>query len=91
MHRYLLLASASPRRAELLAQLGVRLQRAAADIDETPGPGRSRATTCGAWPGRRRGALAMRPAALLTADTTVVLDGDSLGKAPGSPRGRGAC
>nr|WP_296752193.1 Maf family protein [Thioalkalivibrio sp.] len=35
----LLLASASPRRRELLAQLGVSFRVAAVDIDETPGPG----------------------------------------------------
>jgi len=33
------LASASPRRAELLSGLGVRFETVAADVDETPHPG----------------------------------------------------
>ena len=39
----LILASASPRRAELLATLGVCFRVAVADLDETPHPGESAA------------------------------------------------
>ena len=35
----LILASRSPRRAELLARMGLRFEVRAVDVDETPGPG----------------------------------------------------
>jgi len=83
----LILASASPRRRELLERLGLRLKLAAADLDETPLPG-ERAGDC-----VRRLAAAKCDAAVaalpsgggerltvLGADTIVILDGDILGK-----------
>jgi septum formation protein len=80
MQRPLVLASASPRRRELLARLGVRFTVRAADIDETPRPGEA--------PGvyvlrlaQEKARAAARPGELvLAADTTVVVDGEILGK-----------
>lgn len=77
----LLLASASPRRAELLAQLGLDFEVCPADIDEdavtAPAP-RSRVLAVA----RAKGAaVAARPRQLvLSADTSVVLDEHELGK-----------
>jgi septum formation protein len=78
----LVLASASPRRRELLGQLGLSFEMLAADIDETPRQGEPAtdyvlrlarekarvvaAQTSGAW--------------VLAADTTVVLGEELLGK-----------
>jgi septum formation protein len=81
------LASASPRRRELLAQIGVPHVVAAADVDERTRHGEpalayverlARAKAQAIWD---RG----RELPVLGADTTVVLDGASLGK----PRDRG--
>jgi septum formation protein len=76
------LASASPRRAELLTAAGFAFEIAHADIDETPHPrepadryvmrlaeGKARAVA-GRFPNR----------AVLGADTTVVVDGHILAK-----------
>ncbi|MFZ0467748.1 MAG: Maf family protein, partial [Thiogranum sp.] len=38
---HLVLASASPRRCELLAQIGIEFEQRVADIDETPRAGES--------------------------------------------------
>jgi septum formation protein len=79
----LVLASASPRRRELLERLGVRFTVAPSDVDETPRPGEE----AGAYVARiaedkLRVARARHPDAwILSADTTVVLDGQILGKA----------
>ena len=80
----LILASASPRRAELLTSAGYRFEVAPADVDETPAPGetptvyalrvardKARAAAAG---GRTAGAT------VLAADTVVVRDGQLLGK-----------
>ncbi len=74
----LTLASQSPRRRELLAQLGVGLEIRPAHTDETPLPDESAA-------GYVRGVAAEKARAIpgetvLGADTTVVLDGAILGK-----------
>jgi septum formation protein len=76
------LASASPRRRELLAQIGVPFRIASSAVDETclPGePPRSYVTRLA-----RAKALAVRAAdaslPVLAADTTVVIDGVLLGK-----------
>jgi septum formation protein len=82
----LVLASASPRRAELLSQLGLRLQIAPADLDETPRPDepaleyvrRMAAEKCAL--GASRLASESPPLAVLAADTIVVLEGRILGK-----------
>ncbi len=74
----LVLASGSPRRRELLGQLGVAFTVRAADVDETPSAGE-----------RPRDLVARLAAAkaagvdgpvVLAADTTVEVDGDILGK-----------
>jgi septum formation protein len=80
----LILASASPRRRELLTLLDVRFEVVAADIDETP---------AGADPARLAERLALEKArvvasrltpgdraAVIGADTVVALDGRVLGK-----------
>ncbi len=80
--RALILASASPRRAELLGMLGLAFTVRPADIDETPRPGESPAEV--ALRLARDKALALAPPAgpalLVAADTLVVIDGRVLGK-----------
>ena len=78
----LVLGSASPRRAELLAQLGVEFEIAAADIDETPRPGEAALDYVERMAREKAMTLSrsLPGGALLTADTTVVLDGEALGK-----------
>lgn len=78
----LVLGSASPRRAELLAQLGVPFEIRSADIDETPAPGENAEDYVLRMAEEKSLALApdLIGRLLLTADTTVVLDGESLGK-----------
>ncbi len=77
-----LLASASPRRAEILRAVGWPFEALAADIDETMGAGESaeRAVERLAL-GKALAALERKPAPLvLGADTTVVVDSLILGK-----------
>jgi len=80
--RDILLASASPRRRELLAGLGLNVQTHATNIDESVGEGEdaealvarlaaSKAAVVGA---RQSGSL------VIAADTVVVLDGEILNK-----------
>lgn len=76
----LLLGSASPRRAQLLAQLGVSFEQCPADIDETPREGEDPLVYVQRIAREKASALDGRSARLLTADTTVVLAGRSLGK-----------
>ena len=82
----LVLASASPRRRELLERVGLSLVVAAADVDESPLPGerptdyvrRVAGAKCDAVAATR---AASAPAlAVLAADTTVVVAGEILGK-----------
>lgn len=76
----LFLASSSPRRSEILNQLGLSFDAAGVDIDETPVPGEDAETmvlrlACG------KAEAAARPERLvLAADTAVVLDGEIFGK-----------
>ena len=81
------LASASPRRRELLAQLAIQVERISADIDETPLPGENardyterlaRSKAEAGWAAVLRQNLP--PRLLLAADTTVALDGEIFGK-----------
>jgi len=80
----LILASASPRRRELLEQLGVRYRCDPADIDESRLPGE----TPGDYVQRLAAAKAVavvarhtdRTTVVLAADTAVVIDEDVLGK-----------
>jgi septum formation protein len=82
----LVLASSSPRRRDLLVQLGLSFDVEAADVDEDPLPGEEpmalvrRLAATKAW----EVALRRPEAVVLAADTTVDLDGRSLGK-PGDP------
>jgi septum formation protein len=77
----LTLASASPRRRELLGGLGFTLEVRPADADETVHPGEAPAAYV------RRVALAKARAVdgelVLAADTTVAVDGQILGKPEG--------
>jgi septum formation protein len=78
----LLLASASPRRRELLERVGVPLEVRAANIDETPLPDEDPQTYV-ARIAREKAAAVARQAGQwsLAADTTVTIDGKILGKA----------
>ncbi|HMA12695.1 MAG TPA: Maf family protein [Steroidobacteraceae bacterium] len=79
----LVLASASPRRRELLTQIGVPHEVLAVDIDESARPGEAPAGLAlrlareKAIAGRA-GAAGLRP--VLGADTIVVLEGEVFGK-----------
>ena len=79
----IVLASSSPRRRELLAQLGVNFTLVSADIDETPLPGEApeayvqRLAQQKARAGLARLSL---PMPVLGADTIVVADNQILGK-----------
>lgn len=86
-----ILASASPRRADLLRQIGARFTVAAVDVDETPLPGESpddyvlrlarhKATTA---------AARFTDVPVLAADTTVSVAGLPMGK-PGDEAEAGA-
>ncbi len=85
----LVLASASPRRRELLANLGLDFEVRPVDLDETPRPGEP-AEAYVARLAREKAAAALAlgdPEAaelVLAADTVVVLDGELLGK-PADP------
>ncbi len=74
----LTLASQSPRRRELLAQLGVGLEIRPAHTDEAPLPGESAAGYVRRLASEK--ARAIPGETVLGADTTVVLDGAILGK-----------
>jgi septum formation protein len=78
----LILASASPRRRELLAQLGVPFEVAAAAIDETPRPGETvEALVVRLAIAKARAGQKGAPEALVIgSDTEVELDGRIFGK-----------
>jgi septum formation protein len=78
----LILASASPRRAQLLTAAGIRFETRAADVDETPWPGEPPEAYVQRLAGEKAAAAARTsPARLvLGADTTVVVDGRILAK-----------
>lgn len=78
----LILASASPRRRELLAHLGLPFTIEAADIDETPLPDESPHLYTERLAKEKAETIARRhpDAVILAADTTVVLDDLILGK-----------
>ncbi|MFV0477176.1 MAG: Maf family protein [Parahaliea sp.] len=81
-HR-LILASASPRRFELLRQIGVQATVQAADIDETPLSGEAPSDYVLRMARNKAHAVAAGAdthTVVLAADTTVVIDGDVLGK-----------
>ena len=81
------LASQSPRRAELLHQIGVTFQQLVGEIDETPSPGElpadyvlrmAREKAAAGWQKIVASAMTIRP--LLASDTTVVYQDKILGK-----------
>jgi septum formation protein len=82
----LVLASASPRRRELLEQLGLKLEVTPANVDETPLPGerpaeyvrRVAAAKCDAVAATRAPELPVLPT--LGADTIVIVDDQILGQ-----------
>jgi len=82
--KFIYLASASPRRCELLGQLGMNFEQVPADIDETPRQGEAprdyvvRMALEKAHAASRR--LDGEHVPVLGADTSVVIDGDILGK-----------
>ena len=81
----LYLASGSPRRRELLTQIGVAFSAISADIDETPSPEESPSAYVdrlarGKAEAGRRTVVSTQPFCVLGADTAVVLDGKILGK-----------
>ena len=82
MTRAFLLASASPRRSELLAMIGVRFRAVPVVIDETPRPGEEPGPLAARLAREKALALATPggPALVLGADTLVVVDRTILGK-----------
>jgi septum formation protein len=82
--KFLYLASASPRRAELLGQLGVTFAVTPADIDETPRAGEAPDAYVERVAGEKAhaawDALQSRDAPVLAADTAVVVEDRILGK-----------
>lgn len=82
------LASASPRRREILGTLGLRFEVQAADIDESTRPGESPAdyvlriaqAKATAVVARRAERVGEPTRAVLAADTTVVVEGEILAK-----------
>ncbi len=80
----LVLASASPRRRELLAQVGYAFRIEAADIPEDPLPGEDPIAYVTRLARGKAEAVRSRPAnasaVVLGADTTVVIEGQILGK-----------
>jgi septum formation protein len=77
----LVLASQSPRRAEILRQAGIAFSVRAASIDETPRPGEPPKDYVERLAGEKAAAVPASPDEIvLGADTTVFIDGEMLGK-----------
>jgi septum formation protein len=81
----LILASASPRRAEILAAAGIRFEIQPAEVDESPVSGESPIQLAERLASAKAEAVAPifvhdKDAFILGADTVVSLDADSLGK-----------
>lgn len=88
----LILASASPRRAELLRHAGYHFTVLSSAIDETPHPDESPqdlVQRLANTKGELAAARAVGPAILIAADTEVVLDGHIFGKPRCSDAARG--
>lgn len=75
-----MLASASPRRLELLRGIGADPEVRPADIDETPLPGESAAVYVGRLAAAKAMAVGRAGEVVIAADTTVSLDGRIIGK-----------
>ncbi len=79
--RHIVLASASPRRHELFALLGVPFTVHTADIDEVPLPGETPAQTVARLSRSKTSVVSAQTGGLIVAaDTLVVLDDEILGK-----------
>lgn len=78
----ILLASASPRRLELLASLGIAVRVCASNVEEGPRPGATPAQLAAFHAAAKADAVAgQAPAAfIVAADTVVDVDGTALGK-----------
>ena len=79
----LILASASPRRAEILRDAGVSFTVVSSAVDETPYPGEAPVALVQRLADVKADLVAARavgPAIVIAADTVVVLDGQVLGK-----------
>lgn len=87
----IVLASASPRRRELLCQLGLSFEVCPADIDETPGPGEPAGDLVArlARDKARAVAAAAPGATVIGADTLVTCGGEVFGKPAGEAQGVG--
>lgn len=81
-HHRLVLASASPRRRDLLARLGVAFDVVPSDVDESFNPKSLPATIAAELSIRKAASIAPRfpDRLILAADTIVVLDGQILNK-----------
>jgi septum formation protein len=86
----LILASASPRRAEILSDAGIPFELLPVDVDETPCPGENAEAMCRRLAQAKARAAVARlgavgePAIIIAADTTVEIAGEIFGK-PASP------
>jgi septum formation protein len=79
----LILASASPRRAEILRSAGIPFSILSSAVDETPIPGESpqeMVKRLAMAKGELVAARAVGPAIVIAADTTVTLENEILGK-----------
>ncbi len=76
----LILASASPRRAELLQAAGISFQVRVADIDETPRPGEPARDYVLRLAREKAAAVATGNELVLGADTTVLIGEETAGK-----------
>lgn len=88
--RPLILASASPRRRQLLEMLGLEFRVIVPDVDETRSTGEPPERYVVRVARDKAGAVAAREpdAVVLAADTTVVLDAEVLGKPAGPAEAR---
>jgi septum formation protein len=77
----LVLASASPRRREMLERVGVPIEVRPADVDETPRAGEDPRAYVVRIAEAKRAAIRPGGDVVLAADTTVTIDGQILGKA----------
>lgn len=78
----LVLASASPRRREMLERVGISVEIQPADIDETPRPGEDPESYVARIARGKAEAIGRRSGRwVLAADTTVTINGEILGKA----------
>lgn len=80
MSTSIILASGSPRRRELLEQLGLRFTITAPDVDESPLPDEDPAAYVGRVALDKVNAVAINDSLVIAADTTVEVDGEIIAK-----------